>query len=171
MLRHPGNGKLVWASRLPFGYIDSPRLFCGVTEMVAQLVRARAAREGKGIHIFVFVDDYLCVGDTKELTELGCQWLEEEFAKRGMQWAPHKKRGPCRCIEFLGLNLGLILPSVSKWESSNSCLAVLHDLLLSQRSRRLVACGLICLTTQNQPGGNCHGHAMIIPCSYVQVVE
>ena len=31
--------------------------------------------------------------------------LEAEFAARGLQWAPHKKRGPCRCIEFLGLLL------------------------------------------------------------------
>ena len=31
--------------------------------------------------------------------------VEEEFAARGVQWAPHKKRGPCQCIEFLGLLL------------------------------------------------------------------
>ena len=31
--------------------------------------------------------------------------IEEEFADLGVQWAPHKRRGPCQCIEFLGLLL------------------------------------------------------------------
>ena len=79
MLRHPGNGRLVWSTRLPFGYVDSPRLFCGVTEAIAQAVRARAAHEGVGVHVFVFVDDFLVVGDDRELTRLGCDWLEEEL--------------------------------------------------------------------------------------------
>ena len=47
----------------------------------------------------------LIVGDNEELTRLGMMWLEEEFLARGVQWAPHKKRGPCQCIEFLGLLL------------------------------------------------------------------
>ena len=105
VLRHPGNGRLVWSTRLPFGYVDSPRLFCGVTEAVAQAVRARAASAGVGVHVFVFVDDYLVVGDDEALTRLGCDWLEEELRRRGLEWAPHKQRGPCRCIEFLGLML------------------------------------------------------------------
>ena len=105
VLRHPGNGRLVWSTRLPFGFLDSPRLFCGVTEAIAQAVRARAASEGAGVHVFVFVDDYLIVGDSKEETALGSRWLEEELQRRGIEWAPHKHRGPCRCIEFLGLML------------------------------------------------------------------
>ena len=28
VVRHPGTGKLMWAPRLPFGYVESPRLFC-----------------------------------------------------------------------------------------------------------------------------------------------
>jgi hypothetical protein len=105
VLRHPGNGRLVWSTRLPFGFVESPRLFCGVTEAVAQAVRSRAAKAGLGIHVFVFVDDYLIVGDTEELTRQGSAWLEEELGRRGLEWAPHKHRGPCRCIEFLGLML------------------------------------------------------------------
>ena len=103
VVRHPGTGRLIWATRLPFGYIESPRLFCGLTEAVIARLRRRAA--GKGIHFYVFVDDALVVGDTEELTREGMQMLEEEFAARGLQWAPHKKRGPCQCIEFLGLLL------------------------------------------------------------------
>ena len=101
VVRHPGTGRLMWASRLPFGFLDSPRLFCGVTEALAQRLRLRAA--GMGIHFFVFVDDFLIVGDDEELTRQGMRMLEEELTTRGVEWAPHKERGPCRCIEFLGL--------------------------------------------------------------------
>ena len=103
VVRHPGTGRLIWASRLPFGYLDSPRLFCGLTEAIIARVRRRAA--GKGIHYYVFVDDVLCVGDDEELTREGMRLLEEEFLERGVQWAPNKTRGPCKCIEFLGLLL------------------------------------------------------------------
>ena len=103
VVRHPGTGRLMWATRLPFGYVDSPRLFCGLTEAVVDRLRKQAA--GKGIKFFVFVDDILVVGETKELTAEGMALLEAEFAARGLIWAPHKKRGPCQCIDFLGLLL------------------------------------------------------------------
>lgn len=50
------------------------------------------ARRGVGIYPWAEVP-----------TRLGMARLEVEFLARGIQWAPHKKRGPCRCIEFLGL--------------------------------------------------------------------
>ena len=103
VVRHPGTGRLMWATRLPFGYIDSPRLFCGLTEALVARLRKQVA--GQGIHYYVFVDDILCVGDTEELTREGCRVLEAEFRARGVQWAPNKTRGPCQCIEFLGLLL------------------------------------------------------------------
>lgn len=103
VVRHPGTGRLLWCSRLPFGYVESPRLFCAMTEAIIERLRNQAA--GLGIHFHVFVDDVLCVGDTEELTRRGMAMLEAEFAARGIQWAPHKRRGPCRCIEFLGLLL------------------------------------------------------------------
>ena len=103
VVRHPGTGRLMRASRLPFGYLEAPRLFCGLTEALIHRLRRRAA--GRGIQFHVFVDDVLVVGDNEELTREGMRLLEEEFAARGVQWAPHKKRGPCRVIEFLGLLL------------------------------------------------------------------
>ena len=103
VVRHPGTGRLMWATRLPFGYLEAPRIFCALTEAVVSRLRKKAA--GLGIHFYVFVDDVLVVGDSEELTREGMRLLEEEFAERGLQWAPHKKRGPCRSIEFLGLLL------------------------------------------------------------------
>ena len=57
MVRHPAKGKLLWCKSLPFGYSLSPAVFCEVTESVAQEFRRRVA--GRGIHIYVFVDDFL----------------------------------------------------------------------------------------------------------------
>ena len=103
VVRHPGTGRLLWASRLPFGYLDSPRLFCGLTEALVGRLRQQVA--GLDIQFYVFVDDILVVGGDEALTRRGMEVLEQEFAARGVQWAPHKRRGPCRCIEFLGLLL------------------------------------------------------------------
>ena len=103
VVRHPGTGRLIWATRLPFGYVESPRLFCGVTEAIMARLRRRAA--GRDISFYCFVDDVLVRGGNEELTRIGMQMLEDEFKALGVEWAPHKKRGPCRCIEFLGLLL------------------------------------------------------------------
>ena len=100
-MRHPGTGRLMQCARLPFGYVDSPRLFCSVTEAIAGELRKRAA--GMGIHYLVFVDDFLCIGDTEELARKGGEMLEQVLAEFGLEWAPHKQRGPTQCIEFLGL--------------------------------------------------------------------
>ena len=76
-VRHPANGRLVQCARLPFGFIDSPRLFCGLTEGVAEIFRRRAAdmataeARAVGMHVLVFVDDFLVVGDDEDLTRRG----------------------------------------------------------------------------------------------------
>lgn len=103
LVRHPGTGRLLWSLRLPSGYVNSPKVFCGVMEATADLLRRRAA--GKGIHFFVFVDDRLVIGDTEVLTLEGCALLEDELRRRGITWAPHKHRGPAMAMEFLGLLL------------------------------------------------------------------
>ena len=103
MVRHPASGRLLWCTSLPFGYKLSPLIFCDFTESVAQVYRARVA--GKGIHIFVFVDDFLVVGDCRESTIEGMETLEALFDELGLQWALHKRRGPARAMEFLGFLL------------------------------------------------------------------
>lgn len=103
VVRHPATGRLLRCARLPFGYVDSPRLFCGLTEEIAAEVRRRTV--GKGVSVFVFVDDFLVVGDSKEAARFGGEVLEEVLYEFGIPWAPHKQRGPARCMEFLGLLL------------------------------------------------------------------
>ena len=72
---------------MPFGYVDSPRLFCGVMEALADKLCSQVG--GRDIHFFVFVDDWLVVGVTHELTVEGCSMLEAELRERGISWAPH----------------------------------------------------------------------------------
>lgn len=43
----PATGLLIWCNSLPFGYVNSPLLFCSVTEAIAQEFRKRTA--GRGI--------------------------------------------------------------------------------------------------------------------------
>ena len=52
--------------------------------------------------IFCFVDDYLIVGDSERLTALGCAAFEGLLKELSVELAPHKRRGPVRCLEFLG---------------------------------------------------------------------
>ena len=103
LVRHPMSGRLMWASRLPFGFLRSPERFCLLTQSLADLFHRR--HPGIGVHLYVFVDDYLVIGDDEAATRRGCVLLEELFAEFGMQWAPHKRRGPAQVMEFLGLLL------------------------------------------------------------------
>lgn len=48
------------------------------------------------IHVFCFVDDYLLVGDTRELTVLAMQMFMDLVNELGLPFAPHKTRGPAR---------------------------------------------------------------------------
>ena len=64
VVRHPGTGRLIWATRLPFGYVEAPRLFCGITEALAARLRKQA--KGRGIRFHVFVDDLLVEADSEE---------------------------------------------------------------------------------------------------------
>ena len=102
VVRHPATGRLMWASRLPFGYINSPRAFCAVTESLAEELRKRLANAGVAAHVFVFVDDVLCIGDTYEEAQRADEMLEQLLVEFGFEWAPHKKRGPAKVMEFLG---------------------------------------------------------------------
>ena len=103
MVRHPATGRLLWCRSLPFGYKLSPLVFCDLTEAVGSVFRQRVA--GMGIHVFVFVDDFLIVGDTKDRTQRGMEILQGLFDELGLQWALHKRRGPAKAIEFLGFLL------------------------------------------------------------------
>ena len=101
LVRHPTNGRLMRAARLPFGYKRSPEHFCLVTQEMADEFHRR--HPNIGAHVFVFVDDFIIIGDDEAACRRACAAFEELLAEFHIQWAPHKRRGPTQCIEFLGL--------------------------------------------------------------------
>jgi hypothetical protein len=103
VMRHPATGRLIRCARFPFGYAQSPFVFCGLTEAIGQILRSRLA--GKGVHVFCYVDDFLLVGEDEAAARLAAVEFEKLLGELGIEWAPHKQRGPCRCINFLGMCL------------------------------------------------------------------
>ena len=94
LVRHPTNGRLMRATRLPFGYKRSPEHFCLVTQEMADEFHRRYPNSG--VHVFVFVDDFLIVGEDEEACRRGCALFEELLAEFGIQWA-HAERGARAC--------------------------------------------------------------------------
>ena len=66
-----------------------------MTEEVANLFRRRTAEAGlSGVFTYVFVDDFLVVVDSRELWRWRAAGCWRIFAELGLEWAPHKRRGP-----------------------------------------------------------------------------
>ena len=171
MMRHPATGRLMRCDRLPFGYIDSPRVFCSVTEAMAQMFRERTA--GRGMHIWCYVDDYLLAGDTDALAREAGAIFEQILEEMGFVYAPHKQRGPCRCIEFLGL---LIVNTdeyccIALSEKRQLAMQGLIDEWLLRRPRKGAAdaeprelarlLGLLVFASQVVPGGRVYMQGML----------
>jgi len=171
MMRHPATGRLMRCDRLPFGFVDSPRVFCSVTEAMAQMFRERTA--GRGMHIWCYVDDYLLAGDTYELTREAGAIMEQILDEMGFVFAPHKQRGPCRCIEFLGL---LIVNTdeeccIALTEKRQRKMQELVQEWLARKPKRGVAkaeptelarlLGLLVFASQVVPGGRVYMQGML----------
>ena len=125
-LRHPLSGRLMVSTRLPFGYALSPAIFCEITEAIAQRLRTL------GVQVIVYCDDFLIVGRDRADTQRGMRIFEDLLARLHIQLAPHKKEGPTRSLDFLGLRLCNLpgfryigLPP----DKAESTMAALEDLL------------------------------------------
>jgi hypothetical protein len=69
-LIHPGTKELMVHSRLPFGYKDSPRIACKVSEAVAEYLRTL------GVNCKVFVDDFAIAADSYEECLCSCSFVK-----------------------------------------------------------------------------------------------
>ena len=179
IMRHPATGRLMRCDRIPFGFIDSPRIFCSVTEAIAQLVRERAA--GLGVHCWCYVDDFLLMGDDEEAARKGGEILEQVLFELGMEWAPHKQRGPCSCIEFLGLLIAnfeeVCCLSISKKRQSK--LQGMLDEWMAKRPKKGVyradptelakLLGTLVFASQVVPGGRVYMQGMLSQFSGLEV--
>jgi hypothetical protein len=149
----------------------SPELFCSVTEGIAKVFRRRVA--GMGIHILCYVDDYLVLGDSREKTDVGLRVLDELLKEFGLTGAPHKERGPCRVIEFLGMLLVNTSDRqcVALTEKRQTKLATLIDEWLARRGeeggetsppRELASLlGQLVFASEMVPGGRTYMQAML----------
>ena len=87
----------------------------------------------------MYVDDFLIVGDKLENTIKGVQALEELLDVLGLQWALHKRRGPARAMEFLGILVANLpdlegRPLVAVAEKRRKRMLTLFESWLAKRS-------------------------------------
>ena len=98
-VRHPGDGKVYVHERLCFGYKDSPRLACTLSEAVAQKLRLL------GVSCLVFVDDFLICEDDYETCVHSMLVMEAVLLDLGFDISAHKTEGPLQVIIFLGVEI------------------------------------------------------------------
>ena len=179
VLRHPSTGRLVRATSLPFGWKDSPRLFCSVTEAIAGEFRRRASDGAVDCVIHCFVDDYLLQGVSEGATQAGIELLDEVMAELGLFWAPHKERGPARVMEFLGLLLVNVpgLQCIGLTERRQLSLGVRIDEWMARRGSETTAdpvelaklVGHLVFVSQVVPGGRTYLQGMVSQLSGLEV--
>jgi hypothetical protein len=85
--------------RLPFGYKLSPAEFCSVTEAVAAYLRSQ------GVPCVCFVDDFGVVASSREECMMHMAKVESLLSDLGWIVAPHKKEGPVKVMDFLGMQV------------------------------------------------------------------
>ena len=96
---HPGTGKIYVHSRLCFGYKDSPRVACSLSEAVASELRRL------GVQCLVFVDDFLVCEDDMESCIKSMLIVEALLEDLGFEISSHKTEGPSKCLTFLGVEV------------------------------------------------------------------
>ena len=99
-LRHPKTNELLLHVRLPFGYTDSPRMCCTVSEAVAEYCRSKLE-----ISCLAFVDDFWLCAETKEECWEAMLKFEALVSDLGFDIAPHKTEGPVQKLTFLGVEI------------------------------------------------------------------
>lgn len=82
---------------LPFGLSLSPYIFTRLTNWVAGLIRKRT-----GLHIAVYIDDFLVGSDTKEQLESGLNTIRELFRDLGIVLSEKKEIVVAEQVEYLG---------------------------------------------------------------------
>ena len=96
---HPGDNKTYVHERLCFGYKDSPRLACKLSEAVAVKLR------GLGVNCLVFVDDFIICEDDYETCVNSMLIMEAVLLDLGFEISTHKTEGPAQLITFLGVEI------------------------------------------------------------------
>lgn len=97
---------------LPFGLALSPYIFTRFTNWLARLVRRRT-----GLHVAVYIDDFIVGSETKEKLEEGLVVLRSLFKDLGVVLSEEKSSSVSKEVEFLGF----------QWSAATKTIKVTED--------------------------------------------
>ena len=109
--RHPVSGRLLRWVVLPFGASQSPGIFVEMTVAAAGIFQRACDAAGIHVSIFVYVDDFMIIGDTHEDVRLAFAVLDRVGAELGLEWKASKDRGrtePLQQLDFLGMQFDTV---------------------------------------------------------------
>jgi hypothetical protein len=107
MLGYQWGGQSFRYTRLPFGLNMAPLQFCKITSAIQQLFKDR------GIPCLVYIDDFLILGESKEVCQRNLDLALQLFDALGV-WVKHEKTvGPTQQLVFLGILIDVLSQTVS----------------------------------------------------------
>ena len=98
----------MYDKRLPFGASPSPEIFQRVTESVVRMLARRGHRNAR-----VYIDDFVVVGETKELCRVAFECLIDLLLKLGFSINWRKVIPPSQVIVFLGITIDSVSQTIS----------------------------------------------------------
>lgn len=109
--RHPTTNALQRFVVLPFGASQSPPIFVELTSAACSIFQSECDLRGLHVRIFVYVDDFMVLGDTHEDVAGAFAVLDEVGGALGLQWKIAKDRGrdtPLQHLDFLGMRFDTV---------------------------------------------------------------
>ncbi|MGZ3596140.1 MAG: reverse transcriptase domain-containing protein, partial [Syntrophales bacterium] len=89
-------GYYYWELRAPFGWTLAPFSWCCLTSIIQRYCAA------KGHNIVVYVDDFLCLGQSKEAAQASQDFLIQLMPLLGLRDKPSKRTVPSQIVTFIG---------------------------------------------------------------------
>jgi hypothetical protein len=103
---HPTSHKVGRWVALPQGTKQSPAIFCDVTRAATRIFNRELAARGIKCLIFIYVDDFILIGDTHADIRAAAEIMDHEGALLGLEFNPSKDVGldaPLQQLEALGI--------------------------------------------------------------------
>ena len=89
-------------SKLPFGARKSPAIYNRITQAIQRMMRRR------GFQVCAYLDDFLCIEDSKESCQLALNTLITLLRDLGLRINWKKVVDPCKCLTYLGIEINSV---------------------------------------------------------------